>query len=293
MLLGLLSAFGAAVLYGVASVLQAVSARRVTATAGLDPRLMLRLVRSWPYVIGTALDGIGFLLSLVALRSLPLFVVQAVVSSFLAITAVLGAVVLHMSLTRVDRVGLVVVLTGLVLLCLSATEDATVQVGSGTRWGVLVAAILLAGLAVPLARLTGATGAAALGALAGLAFGTTAVAARVLPDTFDPAVLLSEPATYGLLLAGAVALLTYPTALQRGTVTQATAPLVVAQTVAPAVVGLVLLGDRPRQGWEWVAVLGFVLAVAGALSLSRHGELHDEPARPALDAESEGRWPVS
>lgn len=293
MLLGLLSAFGAAVLYGVASVLQAVSARRVTATAGLDPRLMLRLVRSWPYLIGTALDGIGFLLSLVALRSLPLFVVQAVVSSFLAITAVLGAVVLHMSLTRVDRIGLVVVLAGLVLLSLSATEDATVEVGTATRWGVLVAAILLAGLAVPLARLTGATGAAALGALAGLAFGTTAVAARILPDTFDPAVLLSEPATYGLLVAGAVALLTYPTALQRGTVTQATAPLVVAQTVAPAAVGLVLLGDRPREGWEWVAVLGFVLAVAGALSLSRHGELHDEPPRPALDAESEGRWPVS
>lgn len=34
-----------------------------------------------------------------------------------------------------------------------------------------------------------------------------------------------------------------------------------------------MLGDRPRPGWGWVAAAGFVLAVAGALSLSRHGDL--------------------
>jgi hypothetical protein len=42
----------------------------------------------------------------------------------------------------------------------------------------------------------------------------------------------------------------------------------------PAAVGIFLLGDVPRPGWGWVAVVGFALAVAGALSLSRHGEMH-------------------
>ena len=88
--------------------------------------------------------------------------------------------------------------------------------------------------------------------------------------------LLTDPATYGLLVAAAVALLTYSTALQRGSVTQATASLVIMETVAPALVGRLLLGDHPRPGWGWVAVVGFVLAVAGAITLSRHGDLAEE-----------------
>ncbi|MBM6405430.1 hypothetical protein JQN72_14385 [Phycicoccus sp. CSK15P-2] len=282
MLPGLVGAFGAAVAYGLGSVLQAVAARSTPTVDGLDPRLMLRLAASWRYLLGVGLDVVGFVLSIAAVRTLPLFVVQAVVASFLAITAVVGAVVLKMRLRRSDRVGLVVVVAGLVLVGLSAAEDRAVDVVRAEEWGVLVATVVLALVAVPLARLSGAAGAAALGAVAGLAFGLTSVAARMLPGSLAPdallgslEVLLESPATYALGLAGALALLTYSTALQRGTVTQATAPLVVGETVLPAVVGLVLLGDRPREGWGWVAVAGFVLAVAGAVSLSRHGEVTD------------------
>ncbi len=277
MILGLLGAFGAALSYGVASVLQAVSARRTDRAEGLDPRLFLRLLRSWPYVLGLALDGLAFLLSLAALRSLPLFVVQAIVASFLAVTAVLGAVVLHMPLGRRDWIGLGVVILGLVLLGLSAAAEAPTAASSVLHWGVLAAAVTLGLIAIPVARLTGRTGAAALGALAGLAFGLTSIAARILPEFWPPAALLTDPAAYGLAVAGLVALLTYATALQRGSVTQATAPLVVGETVVPAAVGVFMLGDESRPGWGWVAAVGFVLAVAGAVSLSRHGDLEDEP----------------
>ena len=280
MLLGLLGAFGAALCYGIGSVLQALAARDTATADGLDPRLLLRLAKSWRYVVGVGLDALGFVLSIAAVRTLPLFVVQSIVASFLAITAVVGAFVLHMPLRRSDKVGLVVVIGGLVLVGLSAAEDRAVDVSSAERWGVLVVTLALAALAVPLARLNGSAGAAALGAVAGLAFGATAVAARMLPGSLAPdkilgqlGELLTSPATYALAIAGALALLTYSTALQRGTVTQATAPLVVGETVAPALVGLLLLGDQPREGWGWVATLGFVLAVAGAVSLSRHGEV--------------------
>ena len=280
MLLGLLGAFGAALCYGIGSVLQALAARDTATAEGLDPRLLLRLAKSWRYVVGVGLDALGFVLSIAAVRTLPLFVVQSIVASFLAITAVVGAFVLHMPLRRADKVGLVVVIGGLVLVGLSAAEDRAVDVSSAEQWGVLVVTLALAALAVPLARLTGSAGAAALGAVAGLAFGATAVAARMLPGSLAPdqifgqlGELATSPATYALAIAGALALLTYSTALQRGTVTQATAPLVVGETVAPALVGLLLLGDQPREGWGWVATLGFVLAVAGAVSLSRHGEV--------------------
>lgn len=285
---GLLGAFAAALCYGGASVLQALAVRQEATTEGLDPRLLLRLARSWRYVLGLGLDGLGFLMSIVALQTLPLFAVQAVVSSFLAVTAVLGAVVLHMPLGRRDVLALVVVIAGLVLIGLSAAEDRVVDVSTLERWGVLVAALLLGVLAVPLGRVTGARGAAALGSVAGLAFGAVAVAARMLPalgwDSIagDLWALATDPATYALAVAAVVALLSYSTALQRGTVTQATAPLVVAETVVPAVVGVLMLGDAPRAGWGWVAVLGFILAVGGALALAGHAEPgeHGPPVTP-------------
>jgi drug/metabolite transporter (DMT)-like permease len=294
MTLGLLGAFGAALAYGIGAVLQAVAARSTATTEGLDPRLMLRLVRSWKYVLGVGLDVAGFVLSIAAVRTLPLFVVQSIVASFLAVTAVVGAIVLKMPLRRADWVGLAVVVSGLALVGLSAAEDSTVDVSEAEQWGVLLATVLVALLAVPLARLRGATGAAALGAVAGLAFGATSVAARMLPGSLaldeilgSVGVLLASPATYALVLAGGLALLTYSTALQRGTVTQATAPLVVGETVLPAAVGLLLLGDEPRPGWGWVAVTGFVLAVAGAVSLSRHGEITTEQLEgPPPDTET-------
>jgi drug/metabolite transporter (DMT)-like permease len=271
--IGLATAFAAALCYGVGSVLQAMAARETATVEGLDPRVVIRLLRSWRYVLGVGLDGVGFLLALVAVRTLPLFVVQSVVASFLAITAVLGALVLGMPLGRRDRAGIAVVVVGLVLVGSSATEDAQVDVTKAETWGVLAATLVLVTLAIPAARLSGPRGATALGAVAGLAFGSTAVATRMLPD--DLVDLVESPAAWALVIAGATALLTYSIALQRGSVTRATAPVVVGETVAPAVVGLVLLGDHTRPGWGLVATVGFVLAVAGAVSLAGHGEVED------------------
>ncbi len=293
MTIGLLCAAGSAWSYGVASVLQAVAARRTAGTEGLDPRLMLRLAQSWRYLLGLALDGLGFVLTLVAVQTLPLFVVQSVVASFLAITAVLGAVFLKMPLSLADWIGLVLVVGGLVLVGLSAAEDAQVSVSRAEQWGVLVASVLLAALAPVFGKMTGAVSAAGLGAVAGLAFGATSVAARMLPEPLEwtePVrslrLLATNPVTYGLLVAGAVALLAYSTALQRGRVTVATAPLVVGETIAPALVGIALLGDHPREGWAWAAVLGFALAVGGAVSMARHGEIEEADQGHELDRSS-------
>ncbi len=285
MLLGLVGALGASLCYGVASVLQAVAARSTTTSQGLDPRLLLRLARSWRYLLGLGLDGLGFVLSIVALRTLPLFAVQSIVASFLAVTAVLGAVLLRMPLTRRDVAGVAVVVVGLVLVGLSAAEDRPVPASATHEWGVLVAAVVLGLSAVPLARVTGRPGPVLLGAVAGLGFGVVGIAARMLADPLTIAGLLVDPAAYALLLGAAIALLAYPTALQRGSVTLATAPLVIAETVVPALVGISLLGDAPRPGWGPVAVAGFVLSVGGAVGLARHGEVLEAVPEGAASVE--------
>jgi multidrug transporter EmrE-like cation transporter len=287
MVVGLACAVGTSLCYGIGSVLQALAAADAPSAAHLDPRLLLRLAKAWPYVLGLALDGAGFVLSLVALRSLPLYVVQAVVASFLAVTAVAGVLLLATRVRRLEGVALAVVVLGLVLVSLSAAPQSARAHGRSVEWLLLAAAAVLTVVAFPVARLSGPRGVWILGGVAGLAFGVVAVAARALSSSAQGAlappvrVLVGAPASYALLVAAPLALVTYATALQRGSVVQATAPLVVGETVLPALAGLALLGDHARRGWGPVAAAGFTLAVAAALLLSRFGTVSVPPPEPA------------
>jgi hypothetical protein len=114
-----------------------------------------------------------------------------------------------------------------------------------------------------------------LGAVAGLGYGVLAVAARVLPS-FSPQQLVRDPAAYALAAAGVVSFMLYATALEDGSVTVATAAVVLAETTPPAVVGIMFLGDHTRPGLGGVAVLGFSLAVVCAVALARFGETDEQ-----------------
>lgn len=279
MLLGLACVAGTSLCYGIGSVLQGLAAKGTDAGARLDPRLLLRLLAARYYVAGLSLDTAGFFLSLVALRSLPLYMVQSVVASSLAVTAVSSALVLAVPMSRGEGVALVVVVLGLGLVGLSAAAEPAVPLRTGIQVVLVGASCALGLLAIPLARLRGRSSAWALGGVAGVEFGVVAVAARALlsatgGDLGDlPGHLLASPATYAVLVAAPVALMAYATALQRGSVVQATAPMVVGETVLPALVGLAFLGDHARPGWGVLATVGFVVAVGAALALSRFGEV--------------------
>ena len=60
--------------------------------------------------------------------------------------------------------------------------------------------------------------------------------------------------------------------------------MVVAETVIPSAIGLAFLGDRIRPGWEAVAGIGLIVAIVGAVALSRLGEILAEP-EPAASPE--------
>ncbi len=70
-------------------------------------------------------------------------------------------------------------------------------------------------------------------------------------------------------MSGALAFVLYSLALQRGSVTLATTPMIALQTITPAAVGVVVLYDAVRAGWWPLAVLGFVLSAAGSVVLVR------------------------
>ncbi len=274
--LALLAAAGIAVAYGLATVLQSVGARSTTASDGLDPGLLVRLLRSIPYLTGLALDGLGFLLTVVALQSLPLFVVEAFTAGALAVTAVAAATWLRVPLSRGEWLGVAAVVAGLLALAVSAAEGEKVILSTFERWMPLLFGVLLLILTWAAARLTGRLGVVALGAMAGFGFGLVGIATASLADPITVTGLLTDPAAWGVLVAGGVSLLALATALQRGAVTQATAAMVVAETVIPSIIGLVFLGNRIRPGYEVLMAFGMVLAIGGAVALARMGEIPED-----------------
>ncbi|NKQ56573.1 hypothetical protein HFP15_27215 [Amycolatopsis sp. K13G38] len=273
---GLVCALVAAIAYGVASVLQAVAARAVDddGAAGVDPRLLFRVLRQWRYVLGLSMDALGFIAQLVALRVLPLFVVQAALAASLAVTAV-AALKIGARLHGREWTAIVAVCAGLALLGASAQSEGSEPVGLGFHIALAVATVVLAGVGALAGRAADTVRGPALGLVAGLGFALVALAGRVL-DTSSVVAVLTDPATYTIAGAGVVAMLFYASALQRGSVTTATALMVVGETVLPSVIGVVALGDSTRPGFAPIAIAGFVLAVAAALALARFGEI--EPA---------------
>jgi drug/metabolite transporter (DMT)-like permease len=280
MVVSLLAALLSALCYGVASVMQAIAVRAASrrsmaqvaqAGEGVDAGLLVRMARQGLFLASIAIDIVGFVAQLIALRRLPLFAVQAIIASNLAVTAVCAAWLMKARLAIREWLAVAGVIAGVSLLGLSAGSEGAARVGREFELGLIVAvaAVGVAGFAV--ARLPNPVRTPALGAIAGLGYGALAVAARILPG-FGPLQLIKSPAAYTVAAAGIVSFLLYATALEGGSVTTATAAVILAETAPPALVGVEFLGDKTRPGLTAVAVLGFALAVACALALARFGE---------------------
>ncbi|MFG1645086.1 hypothetical protein ACGFMK_32790 [Amycolatopsis sp. NPDC049252] len=277
---GLLCALGAACAYGVASVMQSVAAQATdTGADGVDPKLLVRVLGQWKFVLGLSLDVLGFVAQIVALHVLPLFVVQAALAASLAVTAV-AARFLGVRLGKREWGAIAVVCAGLGLLGAAAESEGSDPVGLGFRLVLIGAVVVLAGAGIVAGKANRRIRTPALGLVAGLCFGVVAIAGRIIPS-LAPLDLLKDPATYTVAVAGGMAMLFYATALQRGSVTTSTAMMVLGETVFPSLVGVLALGDRTRPGFALVAVAGFVLAVAAALALARFGEPATDPVAAA------------
>ena len=236
MILSFASALAAAFAFGVASLLQEDGARRSPERRDVGLRLLAQFLRQPAFVAGTGLDAAGFVLTFVALRHLPLFAVEAAVSSAVAVTAV-GSARRGQRLSRAGRRAVAAVVLGLALIGSSALPEGPPTLAGAGRLALLggVLALAAAGFAAG-RRIQGDLAAPALGGLAGLAFALFGVASRVLPH----APFVQDPVAWAALAYIALGLLLYGAALQRGPVTAVMASTTVVETVFPALVGLAL-----------------------------------------------------
>ena len=284
MLASLTAALVAALFYGIASVMQSVAAHEASNrmpqdadVGGVDPGLLPRMLRQWRFVVSLCLDALGFVAQLIALQRLPLFAVQAIVAANLAVTAVVASLVIKVRLSWREWLAVTGVVAGVGLLGSSAGPEGASEAGVVFKLALIVAIAALGLIGLAAARLRDPARTLALGLVAGFGYGVIGIAARVL-NGFEPLTLLRDPAAYAVAAAGIVSFVFYATALEGGSVTVATAAVVLAETLPPAVIGVVFLGDRTRPGLEPAAIAGFLLAVASAVMLARFGEA-DHPAQ--------------
>jgi len=237
-------------------------------------------LRSATWWTGTALQGAGFLLALVARRDLPLLVVQSGVVAALAVTAVLQQWSGVRRFTRFDVLALLATVAGLGVL-----GAATVPGPAGGResvvlaWTAGLAVVTAVGLAAPVRGWT-------QGVLAGLGFSVAAVGARAVVSQLPPEWwrFWDLPGVvWGLGLVTGAGLVLGQTHLTRGLAAAAGVPVLatmyVSSTVVPAAFGHWLLDERMRDGWGAAALVGCAMALAGALQLLR-GERAEPAVRP-------------
>jgi drug/metabolite transporter (DMT)-like permease len=289
LLVSLIAAIVAAVFYGVASVMQAIAVRAAShrppeeAHAGVDPGLVVRMLHQWRFVASICLDALGFVAQLVALQRLPLFAVQAFVAANLAVTAVIASRVIGTKLSWREWAAALGVVAGVGLLGSSAGAEGAAQVGNVFKLALILAVAGLAVVGMAAAKLNEPFRTTALGVTAGFGYGVLSIAARVLGG-FSPLHLARDPATYAIIAAGIISFMFYAAALEGGSVTVATAAVVLSETIPPAIIGVIFLGDQTRHGLAAVAWGGFFLAVASAVMLARFGEAHHDEDVALADA---------
>ncbi|GAB16852.1 hypothetical protein GOEFS_015_00490 [Gordonia effusa NBRC 100432] len=274
MIVGVLFAVLAALAYGTASVLQARGAQQVSDLASPPTlRSTLAAILTVSYLAGMALDGLGFVGTLVSARLIPLFLSQTIMSANLIVTALLGIIVLGTRLRPRDWAAIGVVVAALLLLGVAAGDEGHKPVGAVMHWSVLIIGIVVLAVGVALVRWLGARVAVIAGLGAGALFGLMAIAVRILDgvDPLDVGQILGDPAAYGILVGGIGGFYLFTVALQTGSVNGAAAALVVGETVIPGIVGIALLGDTTRAGWGAVAVIAFIAAVVGAVVVAVSG----------------------
>jgi drug/metabolite transporter (DMT)-like permease len=295
-LVSLAAALAAAFCYGIGAVMQAIAVRAASrrpvleaagVTGRVDPGLVIRMFRQWPFVLSIVIDFAGFVGQLIALRRLPIFEVQVIIAANLAVTAVFASWLMHTVLSLREWVAVLSVVVGVGLLGSSAGAEGATNVGIDFHLALIAALAAIAVAGVAAARLPNQYRTVALGATAGLGYGVLAVCARILPG-FTPAVLIKSPAAYTLAAAGIISFMLYASALESGSVTVATAAVILLETAPPALVGVLFLGDSTRPGLVAPAIAGFVLALVSAIALARFGEAgvqKEDEAQRAAEAE--------
>ena len=282
-----LLAFGAALAYAAASVLQQ---REAHADRGGDDggavgggiRLVMRLARRPLWLAGLASDGAGFVLQALALGVGELLVVQPALTSGILFALPAGAWWSGRRLGRADFVWACTLAVGLVAFLLLAGTEGGSNFASTEAW------LVCAAVAVPVLSIAMIAGSRAHGTRRAVLFAfTTATLFGITAALTKATVVLLDHHGFGalrhwepyaLLVLGALGFVLNQRAFQAGSLTASLPTLTVVEPVVAAVIGVTMLHETlPTEGvLEWSAVaLSVAAMVVATVALSRSAARND------------------
>lgn len=264
----------AALASGSGSILESLGIRRAGVYGGRCMDLV-GLRRQHVYFLGLGVDVLGFLCAAAALHRLPLFLVQSMLAFSVGVTATIAAF-MGTRLATAGWIALSVGAAGLILLGVSADPSPARVLAPGWQWILLGFAVPVAMIAWYAKRHSRSWAAPVLAFAAGLGFCAVAIAARTLDIPDAPWLLILEPSAWAIILNGLTTAVVFAMALQKGGATAINAIMFTTQTAVSSLIGVAYLDDRVRTGFGTIAVVGFALAITGALAAAHYASL----ARP-------------
>jgi drug/metabolite transporter (DMT)-like permease len=260
--LGIVAAVGASLLYNASIALQALEVREVPREHSLRVSLIGRLLRNRRWLGATALGLVGWPLEIVALTLAPLTVVQPCLASGLILLLWLGATRLGETPGRREWIAIAAIVLGVAGVALAAPERTTDHAGTGAI------ALALALVAIPIAApylLRSRAGAAGMLAVvsAGCGYAWTAIASKLLTDELAAGALLVAIAWLATAAASeALALLSEMSALQRRAATHVAPVMFAVQVLVPVLLAPLIFGESWGSTPLGGVALGASMAVA-------------------------------
>lgn len=281
--------------YALGSVLQRRGAVSAPRTKQLRLGLVVDLLRRPVWLAGIAAMIIGVVLQAIALHGGAITLVEPILVAELPLTLLFAALIFRAEVDRRTACTIVAMSAALsTLLVLARPTGGNVEGVPAFAWALSLATVggLTLILVVTSRKAPPAGRAALLGIASGVGHGLSAtlLKATTVLAAQGAIVMLSSWKPYAGIVAGGVALYLFQVALQSGPLVAGQAGLNILDPLTGTAFGLVLFGERVRNGPLLAAEAACVVVlVAAIIVLARSPLLHGEQAEPAEAVASPGK----
>jgi drug/metabolite transporter (DMT)-like permease len=292
LLLAVALALAAASLFAVTTNLHRGAASAVPMSDGGPVRLLLRLLRTPRWLLGSAAALVALGLHTVALRFGTVIVVQAVLSTGLVLALALEAFRERRRPARREVGAWLLVVAGIITLLGLAHPHGGKSIGTVALAVTLLLAVLVAsvGLLVGRTRLPRAAVAVVMGGCAGTLFALDAVFLKALAMAAENLLSLRSLLDLaGFLIASILGNLVVQRAYQQAPLRHVLPSVTAADPLAASVVGIALLHEHLNPGVvPWAGLVSGLTAMVVGIVVATRGVPGDELARLAHGRDETG-----
>ena len=265
----------AALMFSLGTVLQQKVATEVPDDEAMKAGLLVQLAKRPIWVLGIAVDGLGFLCQAAALHFGKLVVVQPLLATSVVFALPLGRWITKRKITRNDLIGAGAVTGGLIMFLLLADPQGGVKDASTMGWIISgsVAAVVCIGLVFASRGRLPSPKAALLGMAAGILFGFSAGLTMTVTDDLDQGLvaLLTDWHLYALVAVGWISMTLSQASLQTGALAPAISTQMSLDPLASVLLGVLIFQEQIHDTFieGAIALIGLAVMILGLVILAR------------------------